>query len=184
MSRSFIRQPLSATLRLMITALAISLWLSPVLLVPKAYAADLNAERRSSLLLATRALHDGWASGKTEVMDTWLSPEYTLTDSRGQVHTRDDVLSVAKRHDVELESTESNLSELRLTLAGEAGVVTGINEEKLHYLARNEQRRRRFTDVWVITPTGWQLLATHESGVDFTRISSPPAVRERTPVNR
>ena len=134
---------------------------------------------RGALLAATRLLHDAWASGNVAVLEAQLAPTYALTDSRGRVHDRAGVLAAARRHDVDLESTESSLTELRVTLAGGAGVVTGVSEERLHFTAREEQRRRRFTEVWVAVDGGWQLIATHESGAESSKISSAPVMRER-----
>ena len=93
------------------------------------------------------------------------------------------MLATLARQDVDLESSESSLSELRVTLAGGAGIVTGISQDRLHYAGRNEERVRRFTEVWVANPAvgGWQLYATHESGADGSRIShpTPDTVRNR-----
>jgi len=136
---------------------------------------------RGTLLAATRALHDGWASGNTAVLEPLIATDYALIDSRGRRLDRAAVLAAARRHDVDLERTESALSELHVTLAGTAGVVTGVTDEYLHFTAREEHRRRRFTEVWVATADGWQLLATHESGAEFSRVSQAPVSRDRSP---
>ena len=140
-----------------------------------------GADTRGALLAATRALHDGWASGNLGVLEPLIAADYALIDSRGRRFDRAAVLAAARRHDVDLESTESALSELHVTLAGSAGVVTGVTDELLHFTAREEHRRRRFTEVWIAKGEGWQLLATHESGAEFSRISRTPAARARTP---
>ena len=142
---------------------------------------DAGTDTRGALLAATRALHDGWASGNMGVLEPLMAPDYALIDSRGRRFDRAAVLAAARRHDVDLERTESALSELHVTLAGSAGVVTGVTDERLHFTAREEHRRRRFTEVWVTSDSGWQLLATHESGAELSRISQAPVATERRP---
>lgn len=136
---------------------------------------------RGLLLGATRTLHDAAASGNPATLEALLDPAYQLVDSRGRVHGRDEVLAAARRHDVDLESTVSDLSDLRVTVVGTTGVVSGIAVDELHYAGRDERRRRRFTEVWVQAPAGWRLIASHESGADLTRISHAPLVRDRSP---
>ncbi len=142
-----------------------------------AVAADSDA--RGALIGATRSLHDALVAGRVEPLAALLATEYTMTDSKGKVHSRNDVLGLARRHDVDLESTVSELSDLRVTVVKDTGVVTGIAEERLAFSNRNEKRRWRFTEVWVATGSGWSLIASHESAADLVRIHSEPASRPR-----
>ena len=134
---------------------------------------------RGELLLATRRYHDAQASGDDSRLDALLAPDFSGTDSRGRVHGRADVLASARRHDVDLEETVSELSDLRITLVHDTGVVSGIAEDRLGFHGRLETRRRRFTEVWIRNPRGWTLVASHESGDDLQRRSVPAASAPR-----
>ncbi len=138
-----------------------------------------SGDGRGDLLLATRRFHDAQASGDDSRLDALLAPEYTGTDSRGRVHGRADVLAAARRHDVDLEETVSELSDLRVTVVRETGVVSGLAEDRLAFHGRQETRRRRFTEVWVRAAAGWSLVASHESGADLQRRSVTPASAPR-----
>lgn len=138
-----------------------------------------QSDSRAQLIGATRKLHDAMAAGNVGTLETLLASEYMLTDSKGRVHPRGDVLGTARRHDVDLERTVSELTDLRVTVVRGTGVVTGIAEERLSFTDREERKRRRFTEVWIGGDTGWQLMATHESGADFTRAHTPPASSAR-----
>ena len=134
---------------------------------------------RGDLLQATRRYHDAQAGGDTGRLESLLAPEYTGTDSSGRVHSRADVLASARRHDVDLEETVSEISDLRITLVHDTGVVSGIAEDRLGFHGRQETRRRRFTEVWMRAAGGWVLVASHESGADLQRRSVPPASAPR-----
>ena len=95
------------------------------------------------------------------------------------MHSRADVLASARRHDVDLEETVSEISDLRITLVHDTGVVSGIAEDRLGVHGRQETRRRRFTEVWMRAAGGWVLVASHESGADLQRRSVPPASAPR-----
>lgn len=136
---------------------------------------------RATLVAASRTLHDALTSGEVSVLAPLLATDYALTDSRGRLHDRASVLAIARRRDVELEHALTELSELRVTIAGPTGVITGIADEALHFHGRDEHRRLRFTEVWIESQTGWQLLASHESGAVQSRVHVPEAATERTP---
>lgn len=153
-------------------------WLGLALLVSAAAVAT-EPDARGTLIGATRTFHDALVAGRPESLAAVLASEYTMTDSKGKVHSRDDVLGLARRHDVDLETTVSELSDLRVTVVRDTGVVTGIAEERLVFTNRNEKRRWRFTEVWVAAEHGWQLIASHESAADLVRIHTEPASRPR-----
>lgn len=145
-----------------------------------AIAQPAGGDGRGELLLATRRFHDAQASGDESRLDALLAPEYSGTDSRGRVRGRADVLAAAHRKDVDLEETVSELSDLRVTIVRDTGVVSGLAEDRLSFHGRLETRRRRFTEVWVRSASrDWALVASHESGADLQRRSVTSASTPR-----
>jgi hypothetical protein len=144
-----------------------------------AVAQPAGGDGRGELLLATRRFHDAQASGDESRLDSLLAPEYSGTDSRGRVRGRADLLAAARRRDVDLEETISELSDLRVTVVRDTGVVSGLAEDRLSFHGRLETRRRRFTEVWLRGTGGWTLIASHESGADLQRRSVSPSSSPR-----
>lgn len=156
-------------------ALAVAIPIALPVALPAANAAadgppaDTHEAGRTSLIAASRVLHDAWASGNPDVVGPLLDPAYALTDARGRRHDRAWALAQLRRRDVDLSGTESTLDDLHVTLAGDAGIVSGLARDLLHLGDWDEHRVRRFTEVWTRTSGHWILLATHESGAEVTR---------------
>lgn len=114
------------------------------------------SDRVAALEEAVRRFGEAWAVGDHAVLDSLLSPTYTHTDAYGKLQGRAAWLGYAARRTGR--TTGIEFRELRVRVAGEVGIVTGIND--LHGAGiRNAADRGdltiAFTQVWVWQQGRW-----------------------------
>lgn len=121
-----------------------------------ANAAGANVDRRVALEDAFRRFGEAWANGDTSALDSLLSPTYTHTDVFGKLSDRATWLAYASRRTER--TTRIEFREVRIRIAGDVGIVTGINDLHgggIRDAADRQSLTLAFTQVWVWRRDRW-----------------------------
>ncbi len=142
--------------------LPILLGLSFAFLAFNSSAAQTKADPAASKITALEAKwNDAYKRNDPAGMEALLSDDFIITVEDGTTFSKTGYL--AHTTDSELKVQISDMTDLRVRVHGNLAIVTGAYHEKGTSKGRGYESRDRFTDVWMKTPTGWQVIASHYS---------------------
>lgn len=99
-------------------------------------------------------------SGEMEALRTLLHPQYAAHLTNGQLAGYDQMLSMIVSG--QLAKEKFRRSHKKVMLIGDAGVVMGVDIlEKSPPLARNGEKTRHYTNIYVRQSGRWRLFARH-----------------------
>jgi len=110
------------------------------------------------------ALENKWAEEAKKANADAVAPllwaDYITTDADSSVHNKAEVLARIKTAKWEI----NEIRELKVTVFGNAAVVTGTWRGKGTEDGKSVDAHERWTDTWVLMPNGkWQCVASHSS---------------------
>src|SRR2546425_3158719 len=105
--------------------------------------------------------NDAYKIGDVSTMESLLSDDMIITVEDGSTFSKTGYL--AHTADSALKVQMSDLSDLKVRTHGTVAVVTGAYHEKGTSKGKPYESRDRFTDVWMKTASGWQVIASHYS---------------------
>ena len=144
------------------TRLSLLLGLSFAFLAFNPSAAQTKADPAASKITALEAKwNDAYKRNDPAGMEALLSDDFIITVEDGTRFSKTGYL--AHTADSELEVQISDMTDLRVRVHGNLAIVTGAYHEKGTSKGRPYESRDRFTDVWMKTPAGWQVIASHYS---------------------
>lgn len=118
----------------------------------------------TELIRIEQALARAWVDHDRAFLEKTLASDWSVTDASGHVLSRAAVLTEGfETSNRVIDSAQIDGLEVRLY--GSTAVVTGrtIATGKLNGVSMTT--RLRFTDVFVATPGGWQVVASHASEI-------------------
>jgi ketosteroid isomerase-like protein len=142
--------------------LPILLGLSVAFLAFNSSSAQTKTDPASSKILAFEGKwNDTYRRGDAAGMASLLSDDFIITVEDGTTFSKSGYL--AQTADSELRVLISDMSDLKVRMHGNTAVVTGAYHEKGTTKGKPYESHDRFTDVWMKTTDGWQLIASHYS---------------------
>jgi ketosteroid isomerase-like protein len=96
-------------------------------------------------------------AGKTAAFEKYLAPNAFLVDPGGMVMNRAEALAFFKSGDLKFES--SKIEEMKVTVYGNAAVVTYRTTDKGKYKTQDISGQYRWTDTWAKLKGKWLLVA-------------------------
>ena len=100
-----------------------------------------------------------WVKGDRSFIEALLAPDWTVTDPSGKVLTRQQVLDEAFVSS-DRQITSMTVDDLQVRLLGNAAVVTGRTRATGSYQGNAASVVLRFTDVFILVDTRWQIVAS------------------------
>lgn len=127
---------------------------------PNFSAAQTKADPATAKILSLEEKwNDTYRRGDAGGMAALLSDDFIITVEDGTTFSKPGYL--AHTADSDLRVLISDMSDLKVRLHGNSAVVTGAYHEKGTSKGKPYESRDRFTDVWMKTDAGWQLIASH-----------------------
>jgi ketosteroid isomerase-like protein len=123
-----------------------------------------HAQDADDVLAAEAAALEAYRTNDTAGINRWVADDYTLTDSRGRIVTKAEDLAAARDQAVEFSRFTNVDQQVRLYLDGTVAVVTGrtLVAGVTHDGTAFDQDLP-FTDTWILTDSGWRIVASHVS---------------------
>ena len=113
----------------------------------------------AALVELEQKLASAWVNGDRAFIEALLAPDWTVTDPSGRVLSRQQVLDEAFVSS-DRQITSMAVDDLRVRLLGNAAVVTGRTRATGTYQGNAASVVLRFTDVFVLVDTRWQVVAS------------------------
>jgi ketosteroid isomerase-like protein len=124
-----------------------------------------NAQQRSADTNKVVALEKKWTEAYKQrdvgILSSLLAEEFVITVEDGSTYGKLGYISHSADSSVRVEVAQ--LSDLRVRVHGNVAVVTGAYHESGTSKGKPYEYRDRLTDVWVKSPAGWQVIASHYS---------------------
>ena len=125
-------------------------------------AAQKKADPASFKITALEAKwNDAYKRNDPAGMEALLAEDFIITVEDGTTFSKTGYL--AHTADSELHVQISEMTDLRVRVHGNIAIVTGAYHEKGKSKGKPYESRDRFTDVWMKTNSGWQVIASHYS---------------------
>ena len=122
------------------------------------------AEETTAVLQAERDGCAAYLNGDAEKIANFLTEDYTLTNSKGEISARADDIADAKSGRVHYDEFENY--DMKVRLYGDStAVVTGRTKLKGVYNGKTIDKIVQFTDTLVKQNGHWRLAAGHVSAV-------------------
>src|SRR5437763_10468630 len=126
--------------------------------------AQTSAEETTAVLQAERDGCTAYLNGEAEKIANFLTEDYTLTNSKGEISGRADDIADATSGKVHY--TEFENYDMKVRLYGDStAVVTGRTKLKGVYNGKTINKVVQFTDTLVKQNGRWRLAAGHVSAV-------------------
>jgi uncharacterized protein (TIGR02246 family) len=122
------------------------------------------AEETTAVLQAERDRCSAYLNGDAEKIANFLTEDYTLTNSKGEISTRADDITDATSGKVRYAEFENYNMKVRL-YGDSTAVVTGRTKLKGIYNGKPIDKVVQFTDTLVKQNGHWRLAAGHVSAV-------------------
>lgn len=124
-----------------------------------------NAQQRSAEADKVVALEKKWTAAYKQrdvgILSSLLAEDFVITVEDGSTYGKLGYISHSADSSVRVEVAD--LSDLRVRVHGNVAVVTGAYHESGTSKGKPYEYRDRLTDVWVKSPAGWQVIASHYS---------------------
>ena len=125
-------------------------------------AAQNKADPASSKISALETKwNDAYKRNDPAGMEALLAVDFIITVEDGTTFSKTGYL--AHTADSELHVQISEMTDLRVRVHGNIAIVIGAYHEKGKSKGKGYESRDRFTDVWMKTNSGWQVIASHYS---------------------
>ncbi|WP_192648276.1 nuclear transport factor 2 family protein [Sphingopyxis sp. OAS728] len=141
---------------------------------PKAQEA---APDTAALKIATQALLDAVATGRTDIWDTYLDDRIIHVDENGVRRTKAELIAELAPLPTGL-SGSLEIASFEARITNDIAVTFHEDQEQLDYHGQPLRSRFRSVDTWRRTDQGWRLIAAHVAAVqrDPPSVQLPPRV--------
>jgi len=106
---------------------------------------------------------DAWVKRDVAFFERIMADEYVWTSPWGKVFTKADNLTAAKSGEDVI--TSWVLAEMKVSVYGDAAVVTGHCAVKEMYKGQDVSGQERWTHTWIKRSGRWQCVAAHSSEI-------------------
>lgn len=106
---------------------------------------------------------DAYKERDIEVLSRLLTEEFVITVEDGNTYSKAGYITHSADTSVHVEVAELSDLHVHVRGGGNIAVVTGAYHELGRSNGKPYEYRDRLTDVWVRTPNGWRVLASHYS---------------------
>ena len=125
--------------------------------------ADSTASVEQALLKFERDGAEAQAKNDLPWAERNLPDDFTYTTADGQMITKSQLLGMIKSGDLKYESVEAG--NLKVTVYGDAAVVTGTQTYKAQFKGQPINSHERFTDTFIKRNGHWEPVASHASAI-------------------
>ena len=114
---------------------------------------------------ALKAMEEKWDAanlkGDAAALNAMFADTFVSTDSDGKVRTKAEVVAALKSGEIKFMASKG--SEIKVSVYGDAGVVTGRWAGKFVQKGKTVDTVERFTDTYVRQNGQWRCVASHGS---------------------
>jgi len=139
--------------------LLLILFFAPVaaLLAP----AQRNSDSAAKILALASKWNDAYQRGDVATMNSLLADDFVITVEDGNTFSKSGYIAHSGNADNKVVLSE--MSDLKVHFHGSAAVVIGAYHEKGTTKGKPYEFHDRFTDVWLLVDSRWQVIASHYS---------------------
>lgn len=135
-----------------------------VFLVSVTFAASSPAPQQKSdatakILTLENKWNEAYKQGDVAAMGSLLADDFIITDEEGLTYSKVGYLAHSGNSDNKVLISE--MSDLKVRIHGEVAIVTGAYHEKGISNGKPYEFHDRLTDVWMLTGSRWQVIASH-----------------------
>jgi ketosteroid isomerase-like protein len=123
--------------------------------------AQQSKERESTIVVLERLWNEAQVNRDSSALNALVGERFINTEYDGEVSDKTKFLADIK--DPLFKPTIANIQEVKVSMFGDTGVVTGIYHTRGTYQGKPYDHVGRFTDTWVLENGKWQCVASHTS---------------------
>jgi ketosteroid isomerase-like protein len=124
-----------------------------------------EAQKKPDPAETIRSLEKKWAESykqrRVDILLSLLAEDFVITVEDGRTYSKAGYISHTADTSVRVEVAE--ISDLKVRMHGNTGVVTGAYYEKGESNGKRHGYHDRLTDVWMKVGGNWQVVASHYS---------------------
>lgn len=118
-----------------------------------------KSDAASKILALENKWNEAYKDGDVATLNSLLADDFIITVEEGATFSKAGY--IAHLGDPDNKVLVSEMSDVKVRLHGETAVVTGAYHEKGISNGKPYEFRDRFTDVWMMTGSRWQVIASH-----------------------
>jgi ketosteroid isomerase-like protein len=123
--------------------------------------AQQSKERESTIVVLERLWNEAQVNRDSSALNALVGERFINTEYDGEVSDKTKFLADIK--DPLFKPTIANIQEVKVSMFGDTGVVTGVYHTRGTYQGKPYDHVGRFTDTWVLENGKWQCVASHTS---------------------
>lgn len=144
---------------------------APAFLVLAFLSCASSSTNEEDVLDAVARFAEAYRRGDVATLEAMIADQYIHTNGRGGLVTREQWLAfqrdrAAQLADGRLVVASYENAALQVRRTGDVAIVVGENRASGTRDGSAYSTRLRFTQVWVLTPSGWRRAAYHDSDID------------------
>jgi len=129
--------------------------------LPMLAAAQKESGDAAQIISLEKKWADAYKHRDISVLSSLLAPDFFITVEDGSTYGKEGYIGHTADSSVHVDLSE--FSELKVRFHGTTAIVTGAYSEKGSEKGKTYEYHDRFTDVWVKTPSSWQVISSHYS---------------------
>jgi ketosteroid isomerase-like protein len=123
--------------------------------------AQRNSDPVAKILALENKWNDAYQRGDVATMNSLLADDFVITVEDGTTFSKSGYIAHMGNSDNKVVLSE--MSDFKIRIHGNAAVVTGVYHEKGTTKGKPYEFHDRFTDVWLLVGSRWQVIASHYS---------------------
>jgi ketosteroid isomerase-like protein len=123
--------------------------------------AQQSKERESTIVVLERLWNEAQVNRDSSALNALVGERFINTEYDGEVSDKTKFLADIK--DPLFKPTIANIQDVKVSMFGDTGVVTGVYHTRGTYQGKPYDHVGRFTDTWVLENGKWQCVASHTS---------------------
>jgi ketosteroid isomerase-like protein len=118
-----------------------------------------KSDAASKILTLENKWNEAYKQGDVAALDSLLADDFIITDEEGLTFSKVGYLAHSGNSDNKVLISE--MSDLKVRMHGDVAIVTGAYHEKGISNGKPYEFHDRLTDVWMMTGSRWQVIASH-----------------------
>ena len=123
--------------------------------------AQQKSDTIAGILALEKKWNDAYQRGDITMMNSLLADDFVITVEDGTIFSKAGYIAHSGNSDNKV--AVSDMSDLKVRLHGNAAIVTGAYHEKGTTKGKPYEYHDRFTDLWLLIDSRWQVIASHYS---------------------
>jgi ketosteroid isomerase-like protein len=132
-----------------------------LLMISVGLSAQQSKERENTIVVLERLWNEAQVNRDSAALNALVGERFVNTEYDGEVSDKTKFLADIK--DPLFKPTIANIQEVKVSMFGDTGVVTGVYHTRGTYQGKPYDHVGRFTDTWVLENGKWQCVASHTS---------------------